>query len=134
MASLTFIDTNVFAYAYDSSAEAKRERAVEVLSTIEHGVVSTQVLMELYSVLTRKLHITPSQAREAIAEIGGLRVVPIDRYLVLRALELAGAYQISHWDALIVLAAATSGCDVVLTEDLRSGAVLEGVRVHNPFD
>jgi predicted nucleic acid-binding protein len=34
---------------------------------------------------------------------------------------------------MIIAAAAASGCEVLLTEDLNDGQVIEGVRVVNPF-
>ena len=41
--------------------------------------------------------------------------------------------KIGFWDAMIVLAAAESACDVLWTEDLNDGQVLRGVRIRNPF-
>lgn len=35
-------------------------------------------------------------------------------------------YQISHWDALIVAAALTAGCDTLYSEDMQDGQVFEG--------
>lgn len=40
---------------------------------------------------------------------------------------------IRFWDALIVEAAILGGAGHILTEDLRHGQVIDGVRVHNPF-
>jgi predicted nucleic acid-binding protein len=40
---------------------------------------------------------------------------------------------LSFYDALIVQAAATSGCQRLLTEDMRHGATIAGVRIENPF-
>ena len=40
---------------------------------------------------------------------------------------------ISFYDALIVQAAAASGCVRVLSEDMQDGAVIAGVRIENPF-
>ena len=41
--------------------------------------------------------------------------------------------KIGFWDAMIVLAAAEAGCDVLWTEDLNDGQTLRGVRIQNPF-
>jgi predicted nucleic acid-binding protein len=41
--------------------------------------------------------------------------------------------KIRFWDAMIVLAAAESACDVLWTEELNGGRILRGVRIHNPF-
>jgi predicted nucleic acid-binding protein len=49
------------------------------------------------------------------------------------ALALRTMHQLSLWDALIVQAARDSGCSVLLTEDLATGATLAGVRIVDPF-
>ena len=43
------------------------------------------------------------------------------------------AAKVGFWDAMIVLAAAESGCDVLWTEDLNDGQELRGVQIRNPF-
>ncbi len=42
-------------------------------------------------------------------------------------------FQISSWDAAILEAARTLGCEVVLSEDLDDATDYDGVRVENPF-
>ena len=41
--------------------------------------------------------------------------------------------KIGFWDAMVVRAAAESGCDVLWTEDLNDGQLWRGVRVRDPF-
>ena len=52
---------------------------------------------------------------------------------ILQASEVQERHQLSFWDAMIVVAAAKGGADVLVTEDLNSGQAIEGVRVNNPF-
>jgi hypothetical protein len=62
---VTFVDTNVLAYAYDRSETGKQPVAriqLEALWRERTGAVSTQVLQEFYVVATRKLA-TPMPAR-----------------------------------------------------------------------
>ena len=133
MAALTFVDTNVLAYAYDADSGEKGERAREVLAEIGGAVVSTQVLLELFAVLTRKLGLTREVAEEATESLMELEVVATDARLVREGLRISRDHDISHWDGMIIAAAAASGCEVLLTEDLNDGQVIEGVRVVNPF-
>ena len=44
MAPLTFLDSNLLAYAHDADAGTKGQRAREVLGSHDRAVVSTQVL------------------------------------------------------------------------------------------
>jgi predicted nucleic acid-binding protein len=133
LAALTFVDTNVLAYAYDADSGEKGERAREVLAEIDGAVVSTQVLLELFAVLTRKLGLTREVAEEATESLMDLEVVATDARLVREGLRISRDHDISHWDGMIIAAAAASGCEVLLTEDLNDGQVIEGVRVVNPF-
>ena len=65
-------------------------------------VISTQVLLELYVVITRKLRpALPEQAAaEVITSLCRLPVVGTDAALVQRAVALAKRHQLSVWDAL----------------------------------
>jgi predicted nucleic acid-binding protein len=41
--------------------------------------------------------------------------------------------RLNFWDAMIVRAADESGCDVLWTEDMADGQLVQGVRVRDPF-
>ena len=56
-----------------------------------------------------------------------------DLALIERAWRLQERYALSWWDALIVAAAQSSECAVLLTEDLQHGQRLGRSRVINPF-
>lgn len=134
--SRTFLDTNVIAYQFDAGDHGRRERARQLLTSPGHDfVVSTQVLLELFVVVTRKL--TPALPHAAAAQVlstlAHLPVVTTDAALVHRAVATSGHHQISVWDALIIEAAAQAGCAVLWTEDLAHGSTLRGVSIVNPF-
>ncbi len=57
----------------------------------------------------------------------------ITRDVVLAALATRQRFQISYWDAAILEAARSLGCDTVLSEDLGDGQDYAGVVVENPF-
>jgi predicted nucleic acid-binding protein len=132
----SFVDTNVAVYAFDRGAGPKRERAMELLlAPSEQLVVSSQVLAEFYWTVTRKLvgPLAVEPAREATRQLAALRVVPVDRDLVLGAIETASTQRVALWDAMIIEAAARGGCDRLWTEDLQHGQEIRGVRIENPF-
>lgn len=138
MSGRRFVDTNVLVYLFDTDAPAKRKRSRELLAAdgVEGRlVISTQVLQELFVTLTRKLAVPlpPDQALAILDSLEELPVTTIDRPLVRAAAELSIRHRISLWDALIVEAARTGGCRVLLTEDLQHGWEIGGLRVENPF-
>ncbi len=134
----TFVDTNVLVYAHDLKAGARHDAArtrVEQLWETRSGVVSTQVLQELYAVVTRKtaIPITVSAARQLVKDYLAWECVVNDADAIVAAFDFESRYRISFWDALIVNAANAAGADVLLTEDLSPGQRYGDVVVENPF-
>ncbi len=131
-----FLDTNVLVYAFDGSEPAKRDRAQQLMAANADAVISTQVLLEWFAVVTRTF-VPPMPKQEAasvIAELASLTVVPADAELVVRAAQSAAAHQMSIWDAMVVESAALGGCQTLWSEDLADGTILRGVTIRNPFE
>ncbi len=136
MSERVFVDTNVFVYAEDEDEPAKRavaQRLIQELAAEERAVVSTQVLSEYMVAARRKLGLSLAACRQAVLLMCQLQVVSIRPEHVLSAIDLASLHSLSLWDALILRAAAVSGCARMLSEDLNHGQVIGGVRVENPF-
>jgi predicted nucleic acid-binding protein len=132
----TFIDANIFVYAEDDDEPAKQAVArqqIRQLAAEERGVISTQILMEYVAAGRKRLGFSLLQCRQGVLLMCRFEVVLIRSEHVLGALDLATTYSLSHWDALLLRAAASSDCRVLLTEDLQHGQTIEGVTVHNPF-
>ncbi|CAN5722251.1 hypothetical protein BH11MYX1_BH11MYX1_01150 [soil metagenome] len=97
-------------------------------------MVSTQVIQEYFVTASKKLGLTPAQARMRVEALSRLDVIVVRPDLIVGAIDLHRLHTISFWDALVVKAASASGCDRLLTEDLKSGQVIDGVTIENPFD
>lgn len=133
-----FVDANVLVYAFDASAGRKQQAAQALLERLwEHstGCVSVQVLQEFFVTVTKKVAkpLAVADATARIRELSTWRVFAPTADDVLDAIGLHATAQIGFWDAMIVLAAAESGCEVLWTEDLNDGQSLRGVRIRNPF-
>lgn len=138
MSDRRFVDTNVLVYLFDVRDPTRRERARHIIGTEGAKgtlVVSTQVLLEVWVTLTRKLKppIDPETATAVIRTLTAWPIVSTDTDLVMRAMERSRESNISLWDALIVEAARVGGCDTVYSEDLQDGGRYGEVRVVNPF-
>lgn len=133
-----FVDANVLVYAFDSSAARKQQAAHQLLERLwesSTGCLSIQVLQEFFVTVTRKVA-KPLPAEDATArirEFAAWKIFSPTSDDVLAAIGLHAQAKIGFWDAMIVLAAAESGCDVLWTEDLTDGQMLRGVRIRNPF-
>ena len=136
-AAKAFLDANVLVYAQDKDSPAKRRRSREVIAGLAEsgaGVISTQVMQEFYVATTRKLRVEPLAAKAVVQTFRAFEIVQTSPELIEDAIDLSVLNRISFWDALIVAAAAASGCRVLYSEDLNGGQVIKGVRIENPFD
>ncbi len=133
-----FVDTNVFVYLHDDSEPEKKTRADEWVSLLvrgRSGRVSFQVLQELYATLTnkRRLKVDVAEARSIVRELAVWKPIAVDLAMLNRAWVLQDRFPLSWWDALIIAAAQTCECKVLLTEDLQDGQEFGAVQVVNPF-
>ena len=138
MSDSYFVDTNVLVYAHDAGSGWKHDVAralVESLWRDRSGVLSTQVLHELYVNVRRKAArpLDRTAARSLIEDYLSWEVVVNDGASVLKAIEFEERHHISFWDALIVQAAEAASVDVLYTEDLNHGQAYGNVEVVNPF-
>jgi predicted nucleic acid-binding protein len=56
-----------------------------------------------------------------------------DAEMTIRASEIAEKHNLSFWDALLVAAALRIEAAKIITEDLNSGQLIEGILIENPF-
>ena len=126
-----FFDTNVLLYLLSADA-AKADRAEELLAG--GGIVSVQVLNEFAAVAARKLAMSYGEIRDALAPIRTIcEVEPLSIELHDRAVGIAERYGFSIYDAAIVAAALSAGCETLYSEDLQDGQVIETLTIRNPF-
>jgi predicted nucleic acid-binding protein len=135
-AGKAFLDANILVYAQDRDSPAKRRRSRELIAALAEagtGVISTQVLQEFYVAATRKLGVAPLAAKGVLQTFKVFEIVQTSPDLIADAIDCSVLNGVSFWDALIVVAAAASGCTVVYSEDLNPGQTIQGVRIENPF-
>ena len=133
-----FFDTNVLVYCTDTTAPEKQAIARALVSQASangDALVSTQVLIELRSVASRKLQppLNDQQISALLQALAGFEVVGSDANLILDAHQLAIREQLSWFDALIAEAAIRSRCTILFSEDFGHGRRIGGVEVVNPL-
>jgi predicted nucleic acid-binding protein len=132
-----FVDTNILLYAIsrDPDEQDKAERANQILA-VPDVALSVQVLQEFYVQATRESRSDPlahEQAVELVESFMRFPVVAITTELMLAAFATRQRFGLSYWDAAILEAGRSLGCDVVFSEDLSDGEDYAGIRVENPF-
>lgn len=135
----SFVDTNILLYAEDRDAEAKHLVARDLVLDLwdkRTGVLSVQVLQELYVNATRKLKLPLSRAKagQVVEEYLTWMVVENTSKLLAAAIELHQDTQLSFWDAMVVQAAIEADCETLYSEDLGAGQRFGSVVIVNPFE
>jgi predicted nucleic acid-binding protein len=138
MIATVFVDTNVLVYRRDRADENRNEKAlewIEYLWRARLGRLSIQVLQEFYITVTQKLDpkLPKETARQDVRDFINWKPVISDGKLIARAWSAQDRYKTSWWDSLIIAAAQSAGCRVLLSEDLQDGQAFDNVEVVDPF-
>jgi len=135
--STVFVDTNVLLYALDESEPDKQPLAdawIRRLWERRAGRISVQVLQDFYvNAIGLDPGLAPTEARVEVEAFAAWNPITNDSSLLRSAWEIEDRAGFSFWDSLIVAAAQRAGCDVLLTEDLQDGQVVDGLTVVDPF-
>jgi predicted nucleic acid-binding protein len=133
------IDTNILVYAYDRSEPTKQIRSRQILNWLVasgSGALSTQVLAEFFSVVTRRLpeKMSPREGYVHLQEyVRSWKVVGLTPEIILESARGAVTYQFPFYDAQIWATAKLSRIPTVLSEDFSHASRIEGVEFLNPF-
>ena len=134
---MRFVDTNVLLYAASTAAEEHIKAATaRKLLEGEDLALSVQVLQEFYVQATRPTRDEPLTHEQAATLVEAFLRFPVQEStvaLMRAALDTGERFRISYWDAAIIEAARSLGCDTLLSEDLGHGTDYGGLRVVNPF-
>ncbi len=136
MATRSFIDTNVLVYAEASDAPLKQRAALALLKGLYEeglGVLSTQVLQEYCNVALKKLKLPAQYVRSQFDLYEQFEVVQVTPAIIHAGLDLHQTRSVSFFDAIVLASAHASGCNVIWTEDMNAGELVNGVTISNPF-
>jgi predicted nucleic acid-binding protein len=130
------LDTNVLACAEGVNGADRQAAANRILRDLAEDdiVIPAQALAELFVLLTRKVRRPAPETREAV--LGwhdACLIVDTSAGVLLDAMELVVSHKFALWDAIMLAAAAASGCRLLLSEDMQDGFIWRGVTIRNPF-
>jgi len=133
------VDTKILVYAYDRAESTKQIRSRQILNwlvTSGSGALSTQVLAEFFSAVTRRLSekMSPREGYVRLQEyVRAWRVVSLTPEIILESARGTVTHQFPFYDAQIWATAKLSGIPAVLSEDFSHASRIEGVLFLNPF-
>lgn len=126
-----FIDTNVLVYLSSPDNQKYRDAARVMRAG---SIISVQVLNEYCSVARRKSARSWADIVKSCEDFAiTLEVRDITTQSQRLALEYADRYGYSIYDANILASAKLADCDVLWSEDMQHGQIIDGVCIQNPF-
>ena len=131
-ASKVFFDTNILLYLLSENFD-KADRAEALVE--KGGLISVQVLNEMANVALRKLNMPWREIGEVLTLIRAVCPVEpltVDTHDLGR--RVAERYQLSVYDAMIIAAALLAGCNILYSEDMQGGLIVDDrLQIINPF-
>jgi len=137
MSNNIFLDTNLWIYLYAKNPPEKYQKVAEIIKINSSLLlISTQVLGELFHVLTRKNFTSKTDAITIISDlINTFPIQAINTAEVIQALEINTKYNHSYWDSLIIATALLSKCSIIYSEDMQHNQLINNrIRILNPFE
>lgn len=127
-----FFDTNTLLYAISAQPD-KAARSRSLLRGA--GTISVQVLNEFTNFAVRKHALSLPEVAQALEPIRiTCRIEPLTVRTYDRAVSLAKRYSYALYDCTIIAAALLAGCDLLYSEDMQHGQVIEdALTILNPF-
>jgi predicted nucleic acid-binding protein len=129
-----FADTNIIVYAHTSSEKNKQDKVFGLLDNA-NIVISTQVVREFINVMVRKFGQPIRNVKTQIDGIASISdVVREDLELIDSAITIHQKYNYSFYDCLILAASLRANCNILLSEDMQHGQVIDKtLTIVNPF-
>lgn len=126
------LDTNVLIYLHDNSS-TKRAIANDLLAG--NPRISSQVISEYLNTTRRLLNLSKDELLiQTSALFSGCTIIPVLPYTLLFASELVNQYKFQLFDAVIVASAIEGHCDILYSEDMQHGLVVDkSLTIINPF-
>lgn len=130
-----FVDTNVWLYAFIENGDSAKSARASGL--IQQGSIrlSTQVVNEVCVNLLKKAKFSENALRQLIdAFYTKYDVADLQRSTFLAASDLRDRYSFSYWDSVIVASALETGAEILYSEDMQDGLLVNNqLRIVNPF-
>jgi predicted nucleic acid-binding protein len=140
MKDRVFFDTNIICYAFDLNESAKREVCEKLVKRVLNreilGVVSNQVLGEIFNAATEKLKVQPDKARilvQSIITSDKWEKVNYTHETINRAAEKFEELGVPFWDLVIAETIKENGISQIITENERDFRRVPGIKINNPF-
>jgi predicted nucleic acid-binding protein len=127
------LDTNVLIYNHGIDGDAKQLIADSLFNNVP--IISTQVISEYLNVIKRISKMSKSDLLRICAEwLEDCQIQPVSLSTIKLAHHLVQKYDFQLFDSIIVASALEAECDILYSEDLHHGLLVENkLTILNPF-
>jgi predicted nucleic acid-binding protein len=127
------LDTNVLIYNHGNEGDAKQVIADSLFDNVP--VISTQVISEYLNILKRISKMGKCDLLKICAEwLKDCQIQSVNLSTVKLAHDLIQKYDFQLFDSIIVASALEAGCDILYSEDMQHGLLVESkLKIINPF-
>ena len=136
-----FFDTSILVHAFFVDDSKKHKIAKDFVKRVfegkEDGIVSNQVLSELFFVLVKKKGIDKEIAEKIIDSFilsRNWKKVSYTFSTIEKAKKIVRKYDIPFWDSLIIATLLENKIRIILTENVKDFKKIEEIEVINPFE
>ncbi|MCL4381339.1 MAG: PIN domain-containing protein [Candidatus Marsarchaeota archaeon] len=137
-----FFDTSVLVYAFDYTEYEKQKPSKRYVEAVfegkNKGVISNQVLAELFNVLTR--HVTSPLSKEIARNIVDDFIlsehwekINYTHITLRKAMQTSRQSNVQLWDSLIAETMKENEVTKILTENIKDFGRIAGITTVNPF-
>jgi predicted nucleic acid-binding protein len=132
-----FFDTNIWFYAFVPKQDAfKHQKALSLLQDKTIDIcLSVQIINELSVNLLKKAQLPEADLQRLVKSFyRHYQVFNLHEDVFLKASDLRQKHTFSYWDSIVVATTLLSDCNVLYSEDMHNGLVMEGTLIiQNPF-
>lgn len=136
-----FIDTNILVYLFDKTERQKQTKAKKIISerlSSSKFFLSVQVINEFINITSKKISfpIPLNKQKEIIDLLNDIFIIAsLSLETTLSAIEIKNKYKYSFWDSLIISSAIENKCNILFSEDMQHGSIVEStLTIVNPFE
>jgi predicted nucleic acid-binding protein len=127
------LDSNILIYNHSMDHENKRLIARDFFK--ENPVISSQVISEYLNVMKRNFKMQKLELMQLCTLwLEKCSVQPVILSTIKLAQDLVDKYDFQMFDGIIVAAALEADCDILYSEDMQNGQIIENkLKIVNPF-
>lgn len=131
-----FLDSNIWLYALSDDNEIKAAVARKLVREFGDEICFTiQIVNEVCFNLKRKSQVGEKELRRLIFSFFlHYRFIDVSESILISASDMRERYSLSFWDSIIVSSAFRDGAEILYSEDMQDGLLIENrLKIVNPF-